>query len=161
MRLAAVAATAALVCGCLPISYRGGWVLTATGAVVGVVGAGVAAESDGKPTHGTLAIGALPGAIILAIGLFVVLENRPPPPEPPEERAAREAAARQHATEMFAQQREAAWQLTKEAQQAARDGNCARVLEIDPNVQAMDAELYASTFITDIAIQRCIGSPVR
>ncbi len=161
MRLAAVLVTAALLGGCLPIGYRGGWILTATGAVVGVVGAGIAAESDGDTTHGTLATGALPGILVMAVGLFFVLEND----SPAEERAKaahplpwEEERHRQHLDAMK-QQREAAWQLTKEAQQAAREGNCARVAEIDPNVKAMDAELYASTFISDVAIQRCVGSP--
>lgn len=147
--------------GCLPIGYRGGWILTATGAVTGVAGAGLVAGSVDNASHESLALGALPGIVILAIGLFYVLEND----SPAEERAKaahplpwEDERHKQH-LEAMKQQREAAWQLTKEAQAAARADNCARVAEIDPNVKAMDAELYASTFITDVAIQRCIGSP--
>lgn len=165
MRLAAATIALALLgTGCLPIGYRGGWILTATGAVVGVVGGGIAAEADGEDTsHRTLAIGLTPGIIILAIGLFFVIEND----SPAEERAKAahplpwDDERHKQYLEAAKQQREAAWQLTKEAQQAAREGNCARVIEIDANVKVMDAELYASTFITDVAIQRCVGSPVR
>jgi hypothetical protein len=162
MRLAAATVALALLGGgCSPIGYRGGWILTATGAVVGVAGAGIAASSDKETSHGTLAIGALPGIIILAVGLYFVIEND----SPAEERAKAahplpwEDERHKQYLESVRQQREAAWQLTKEAQQAARDGNCARVIEIDANVKAMDAELYASTFITDVAIQRCVGTP--
>jgi hypothetical protein len=56
-------------------------------------------------------------------------------------------------------QRESAWQLTQQAQQAAREGKCDVVAELDHRVRALDSSLHESTFIRDEAIRRCFGLP--
>lgn len=58
-----------------------------------------------------------------------------------------------------ADQRTAAWQLTKEAQQAARAGKCEEVAGFDRRVRELDADIYALTFLRDEAIRRCLGMP--
>jgi hypothetical protein len=52
-----------------------------------------------------------------------------------------------------------AWQLTKQAQDAAREGRCDAVAELDARVRALDPELHERTFLRDEAIRRCFGLP--
>jgi predicted small secreted protein len=51
--------------------------------------------------------------------------------------------------------RDQAWALTKQAQEAARAGDCAKVTELSAQVGAIDAEFYADVFMKDQPIQRC------
>lgn len=51
--------------------------------------------------------------------------------------------------------RDRAWALTKEAQEAARVGDCAKVTELSAQVGALDVEFYGDVFMKDIAVQRC------
>jgi hypothetical protein len=51
--------------------------------------------------------------------------------------------------------RDQAWALTKQAQEAARAGDCAKVTELSAQVGSLDAEFYADVFMKDLPIQRC------
>jgi hypothetical protein len=51
--------------------------------------------------------------------------------------------------------RDEAWVLTRQAQDAARAGDCAKVTELSAKVGAMDAEFYADVFMKDVAVQNC------
>jgi predicted small secreted protein len=51
--------------------------------------------------------------------------------------------------------RDQAWALTKQAQEAARTGDCAKVTALSAQVGALDAEFYADVFMKDEPIQRC------
>jgi hypothetical protein len=53
------------------------------------------------------------------------------------------------------QKRDQAWALTKQAQDAARVDDCAKVAELSAQVGAIDAEFYADVFMKDVAVQRC------
>jgi hypothetical protein len=137
----------------MALSYQAGKVLTATGFIlVAAGGTGAALSEEPRPIVTYVVV---PGVVLLALGLFLVIENYPASEEEVTQTPA-EIAQREEYLRTVQQQREAAWALTKEAAAAARDGNCARVVELDANVKAMDAELHASTFARDIAIQRCL-----
>jgi len=58
-----------------------------------------------------------------------------------------------------ASKREQAWQLTKQAEEAARAGTCATVQWAGPRVQMLDAELHEQVFMRDEAIRRCLQLP--
>ena len=53
------------------------------------------------------------------------------------------------------QKREQAWGLTRQAQDAARTNNCAKVTELSARVGALDRDFYADVFMKDVAIQQC------
>lgn len=50
-----------------------------------------------------------------------------------------------------------AWQMTKRAQQAARTGDCERVMKLAPAVKAKDGNFYDVVFMRDAAIRRCFA----
>lgn len=52
--------------------------------------------------------------------------------------------------------REEAWELTKQAKQAARSADCTQVQAIDPRVKDLDFDFYGVVFMRDVAIQRCL-----
>nr|MBA3392310.1 hypothetical protein [Deltaproteobacteria bacterium] len=89
-----------------------------------------------------------------------------------EETAAKEKARESHAPVRKRQQivvtrpdprsavRAEAWEITKQAQAAARAGDCPKVTELSAKVGGLDPEFYADVFMQDIAIQRCFtGAP--
>lgn len=53
-----------------------------------------------------------------------------------------------------------AWELTKQAQDAARAGDCERVAVLDPQIRALHLSFYEHVFLRDAAIRRCFGLPV-
>jgi hypothetical protein len=55
--------------------------------------------------------------------------------------------------------RAAAWDLTKQAADAARREDCTEVQAIDPRVRDLDRDFHMSVFMRDVAIQRCLRSP--
>jgi hypothetical protein len=70
---------------------------------------------------------------------------QPPAPPPPTNDQMQTEARRQ------------AWELTKQAQAAARANDCGSVLTISGKVQTTDADFYDTIFIKDAAIRRCLG----
>ena len=52
--------------------------------------------------------------------------------------------------------RAAAWDLTKQAADAARQQDCTQVQAIDPRVRDLDRDFHTSVFMRDVAIQRCL-----
>jgi hypothetical protein len=52
--------------------------------------------------------------------------------------------------------RAAAWELTKQAGDAARADDCTQVQAIAPRVRELDADFYVSVFMRDVAITRCL-----
>ena len=62
----------------------------------------------------------------------------------------------QQAAQTAQQRRAQAWELTKQAQTAARANDCAKVTELSAQVGALDADFYAELFLKDIAIQKCL-----
>jgi hypothetical protein len=53
--------------------------------------------------------------------------------------------------------REQAIALMTTAADAARHDDCATVMEIDPQVRELDADLHDTVFVRDVAIRRCLG----
>jgi hypothetical protein len=53
------------------------------------------------------------------------------------------------------QKRDQAWGLTKQAQDAARVNDCAKVTELSAQVGSLDRDFYADVFMKDVAIQQC------
>ena len=53
------------------------------------------------------------------------------------------------------QNRDRAWDLTKQAQEAARTNDCAKVTELSAQVGALDPKFYGEVFLKDLAVQRC------
>ena len=80
--------------------------------------------------------------------------------EPPKEiRVSRGSADPDPAATTAQQTRDRAWQLTRQAQAAARANECAKVTELSAQVGALDREFYASVFLQDVAIQHCFTPP--
>ena len=52
--------------------------------------------------------------------------------------------------------RATAWELTKQAADAARGQDCTQVQAIDPRVRDLDMDFHVSVFMRDVAIQRCL-----
>lgn len=61
----------------------------------------------------------------------------------------------QKAAAAVKQKREQAIALTKQAEEAARTGDCAKVTELSAQVGALDAKFYSEVFLTDEAVQNC------
>lgn len=113
--------------------------------LVGVIGGslGIAAFPDHKPvfigitaTFGGLAIAS---AIVYAIAHGNVPDDPPPPPP-----------------KQIPEGRDEAWTLTKQAQAAARAGDCVTVADLHLRVRALDPELHETVFARDVAITRCL-----
>jgi hypothetical protein len=71
------------------------------------------------------------------------------------EQLAREDAANDAALQQRVAVREQAWKLTVEAETAARAGNCPRVVELDPQIAAIDGEMHDVVFARDVAVSQC------
>ncbi|MBA3459351.1 MAG: hypothetical protein H0T46_05275 [Deltaproteobacteria bacterium] len=95
------------------------------------------------------------GALIAIPSLYVYVTARDEddaakaPPVPP----------RDSQVEKRAVERERAWQLTKQAMEAARGGDCATTARLGSEVQALDADFYESVFVRDAANARCLTPP--
>jgi hypothetical protein len=51
-----------------------------------------------------------------------------------------------------------AWEQTKQAEAAARTGDCATVVSLEKVVRTTDPELHATVFMRDVAIVRCLAT---
>lgn len=148
MRVASLSIAACLLVGCSASQAkktRRRAELGIGASLVGVIGGslGIAAFPDHKPvfigitaTFGGLAIAS---AVVYAIAHSNVPDDPPPPPP-----------------KQIPEGRDEAWQLTKQAQTAARAGDCATVMELDVRVRELDLELHATAFARDVAIARCL-----
>jgi hypothetical protein len=62
-------------------------------------------------------------------------------------------------TDQIMATRRQAWQLTQQAQDAAREGKCELVVELSPRVRELYIDLHEVTFLRDEGIRRCLGMP--
>jgi hypothetical protein len=80
----------------------------------------------------------------------------------PDERAAQQQRERDELRQaqqaQAAKAREQAWQLTKQAAEVARTGDCQTVTQRDNEIRELDSEFHATVFMRDAAIKRCIDS---
>jgi hypothetical protein len=75
-----------------------------------------------------------------------------------DEEQRRDAAAREAALQRAAH--DSAWQLTLQAEAAARMADCASVHALDAQVSALDREMHDTVFVRDASIARCLnGDP--
>ena len=124
-------------------AHRGGEIATGAG-LVGVLGCVTAASI--VPAHEdaltTVGIAFIPvavlGALVFISTNHIVERDR----EPPLTRRERH--------------RRTAWELTKQAADAARVADCTQVQAIAPRVRELDLEFHGVVFMRDIAIQRCL-----
>lgn len=135
------------------------------GGAVGVTAVGIALTFSTEAREDESTQGKVGIAMVLTglVTLFVVAAidetaSKEPPkeikvavtPEHPELSRDERAAARS-----VQQRRDQAWTLTKQAQEAARANDCAKVTELSAQVGALDAEFYSDVFMKDVAVQRC------
>jgi hypothetical protein len=127
-------------------AHRAGEYATA-GGLVGMLVAGTAASA--LPAHEDAILTAgLVFVPISVIGALVYIAT---------DEQAREREHRPQLTQRERRRLEA-WELTKQAEQAAREQDCPQVEAIDPRVHDLDLEFHAVVFMRDVAIQRCLGS---
>jgi hypothetical protein len=93
----------------------------------------------------------VPGAIVTAVGLLGLLTTKPAAPPAP-------APVVDPSIQQRATQRDQAWQLTQQAANAARANDCATVAQLDVDVRQLDADLHATVFLRDVAIERCLAN---
>jgi hypothetical protein len=94
-------------------------------------------------------------AIARCMGTSGQPKPRPPavkPPGPPDPHEAERKRER-------AEARQVAWKLTQDLAESARANDCARVKRRAPQVQALDPDFYASVFLRDVALARCMAPP--
>jgi hypothetical protein len=156
-RIALVLA-AALLAGCTTRQKIAGG-----GLAVAVTGLALAYSNDTRDTDDVGTQGELGIALLLGglATLFVAaaLDEAASKAPVKEIRASRDARAApspdQAAREREQRTRVRAWNLTQQAQDAARAGDCATVTSLSAEVGALDAAFYASVFMADVAIQHC------
>lgn len=85
------------------------------------------------------------------------LEEPLPPPPPPAPLPVIAPPPGPSPEEIRILKRQEAWELTKEASEAARRGDCAFVLSAAEKVKALDPTFYDAPFATDVAIRACLG----
>ena len=70
----------------------------------------------------------------------------------------RDAERRDVAARDAAQRHDQAWQLTQQAEAAARATDCDTARLLEPNVLALDRDLHDTVFMRDAAIARCLSA---
>jgi hypothetical protein len=144
----AAALVAVLVTGCTTTqarkAHRAGEFATA-GGLVGMLVAGTAAAAVPAHEDTIMTIG-LVFVPISVLGALVYIATD------------EQANERDHGPKLTRRERKRleAWELTKQAEQAAREQDCTQVEAIDPRVHDLDLELHAVVFMRDVAIQRCL-----
>ena len=143
----AVAVVLVLACGCTQTqarkAHRAGEVATA-GGLVGVLTCGVVAALD--PAHEdaimTVGLGFVPISVLGAL-VYISTDSR---------------ANEDHGPVLTRRERNraTAWDLTKQAAEAAREQDCTQVQAIAPRVRDLDVDFHVSVFMRDVAIQRCL-----
>jgi hypothetical protein len=94
-------------------------------------------------------------AIARCMGTSGQPKPRPPsvkPPAPPDPHEAERKRER-------AEARQVAWKLTQDLAESARANDCARVKRRAPQIQALDPDFYATVFLRDVALARCMTPP--
>ena len=143
----AVAVVLALTCGCTQAqarkAHRAGEIATA-GGLIGVLACGVVAALD--PAHEdtimTVGLGFVPISVFGAL-VYISTDKR----------------ANEDTGPMLTRRernRATAWELTKQAADAARSQDCTQVQAIAPRVRDLDLDFHVSVFMRDVAIQRCL-----
>ena len=127
-------------------------------AVVGVALTYSGEEREDVGTRGTVGIACLlTGLVVLFVA--AALEESATAEKTKEIRIADKAPPKVPSVDQQAvaakQKRDQAWALTKQAQDAARAGDCAKVTELSAQVGALDAEFYGDVFMKDVAVQQC------
>ena len=143
----AVAVVLALTCGCTQTqarkAHRAGEIATA-GGLIGVLACGVVAALD--PAHEdaimTVGLGFVPISVLGALVYISTDKKANEDPGPILTRRERNRAT--------------AWELTKQAADAARSQDCTQVQAIAPRVRDLDLDFHVSVFMRDVAIQRCL-----
>lgn len=145
MRLVAVVLL--LACGCTQAqarkAHRAAEISTA-GGLVGVLACGVVASLDPAHEDTIMHVGlAFVPVSVLGALVYISTDKR---------------ANEDHGPVLTRRERNraAAWELTKQAADAARSQDCTQVQAIDPRVRDLDTELHVSVFMRDVAIQRCL-----
>lgn len=137
-----------LACGCSAQQarrvHRVGEVSTAVG-LIGMLGSVTAASVLPAHEDALITVGAVfvPVALLGAL-LFVGTDHL--------------VADRPHGPTLTRRERHrrAAWELTKQAADAARSRDCTQVQAIAPRVRDLDHEFHVTVFMGDVAIQRCL-----
>jgi hypothetical protein len=137
----------ALTCGCTQTqarkAHRAGEIATA-GGLVGILACGLTAAALPEHDNQILDVG-LVFVPISVLGALVYIST--------DEKAMTESAPMVTRRE---RNRAAAWDLTKQAEDAARREDCTEVQAIDPRVRDLDSDFHTSVFMRDVAIQRCL-----
>jgi hypothetical protein len=140
MRLA-VLALAACTAGQARTAHRGGEISAAAG-IFGILGTVAVAEAVPGHDTGIMKVGMvfIPVTVIGAL-LYAATDstvNSPPTEKVSEDRT-----------------RDTAMELAKQAKHAARRGDCAEVLALEPRVKDLDAAIYRR-FRNDLVIKTCL-----
>ena len=133
------------------------------GAGLAVVGLGLTfsnetrSEDDAESAQGKIGIACmLTGLVVLFVAAALDESSKEEETKPVEIKAAQPATLAEPTVADVAQKkREDAWALTKQAQASARDGDCAKVIELSAQVGALDRDFYADVFMKDVAVQHC------
>lgn len=124
-------------------AHRAGEVTTAAG-LIGVLACGVTAALDPAHEDTIMRVG-LAFVPISVFGALVYIST--------DSRANEDTGPTLTRRE---RNRAAAWELTKQAADAARSQDCTQVQAIAPRVHELDTEFHVSVFMRDVAIQRCL-----
>ena len=109
-----------------------------------MLAAGVTASAIPAHDNEIMAVGLafIPVSVIGAL-VYIATDDKANEPEGP------------HLTRRERRRAEA-WELTKQAKDAARSADCTQVQAIDPRVKDLDVEFHGVVFMRDVAIQRCL-----
>jgi hypothetical protein len=110
---------------------------------------------DGPAVRRAGVIITIPGLVLAAIGLVTILNSESRVAS--ERRTSEQQAERRNVKR--AEAREQAWEVTQELAASARSNDCDWVKQQAPRVQALDADFYATVFLRDVAIARCMATP--
>ena len=138
----------ALACGCTQQqarkAHRAGEIAT-MGGLVGVLGCGLVAAAVPNHDETIMTAGAFTFVPIAVVGalLYITTESKAnAEPGPMMTRRERNQAT--------------AWEMTKQAAEAARMQDCTQVQAIAPRVRDLDQDFHVTVFMRDVAIQRCL-----
>jgi hypothetical protein len=149
MSLRAVAVVVGLGCGCTQTQARKAHhaaELVTAGGLGGVLVCGVAAALTPAHEDAIMRVG-LAFVPISVLGALVYISTDSAVNGPRDTAPVQTRRERNRAT---------AWELTKQAEEAARSEDCTQVQAIAPRVRDLDSELHLTVFLRDIAIQRCL-----